>query len=133
VSVTYSTNWMGPISIDWFRERGLTKQVQKKVESKHVANMRGMDIGESYMVEEITTNYCGGRIDIRDDTKEGYDGWSEYSLPVMHGEDWNALTKFLDGFETEEVVSYYRLIEIFSQQTRTNIRWAPEELTQKSC
>lgn len=101
--ITYSTNFMGPISTDWYEKRGLTE------------------------------HYAGGRIDIRDDTKEGYDGWSEYALPVMHEEDWNALTKFLNGFETEEVVGYYRLIEIFSQETRTNIRWAPKELTQKSC
>ena len=49
--ITYSTNWMGPISTHWYRERGLVEN------------------------ENITTYYCAGRIDIRDDSKCGYDGW----------------------------------------------------------
>jgi hypothetical protein len=118
---------MGPISIKWFRERGLTKQVQKKVESKHVANMRGMDIGESYMVEDITTNYCGGRIDIRDDSKEGYDGWDEYGLAPMHVEDWNDLSEFLNGLTTLTVWRYEDLISYFEDEYGRKIRWWNDE------
>jgi hypothetical protein len=92
--VTYSTNFMGPISKDWYEKRGLTE------------------------------HYAGGRIDIRDDTKEGYDGWSEYSLPIMHGEDWNALSEYLDDLETETLVEYDDLIAMFEDHYGKKIRWA---------
>jgi hypothetical protein len=92
--VTYSTNFMGPISKDWYEKRGLTE------------------------------HYAGGRIDIRDDTKEGYEGWSEYALPVMHGEDWNALSEYLDDLETETLVEYDDLIAMFEDHYGKKIRWA---------
>ena len=55
--VTYSTNWMGPINIHWYRERGLLEPdgVSTKI------------------------SYSAGRIDIRDSNKSGYSGWDEYS------------------------------------------------------
>jgi hypothetical protein len=122
--ITYSTNYMGPISMDWFRKRGLTKHVQKKVQSEFVANMRGVDIGESYTIEEITTNYAGGRIDIRGlDEEEFYNGWDEYGLPIMHGEDWNALSDWLDEQIDETVRSYDELINDFENQYGKKIRW----------
>jgi hypothetical protein len=115
---------MGPISMDWFRKRGLTKHVQKKVQSEFVANMRGVDIGESYTIEEITTNYAGGRIDIRGlDEEEFYNGWDEYGLPIMHGEDWNALSDWLDEQIDETVRSYDELINDFENQYGKKIRW----------
>jgi hypothetical protein len=85
---------MGPISKDWYEKRGLTE------------------------------HYAGGRIDIRDDTKEGYEGWSEYALPVMHGEDWNALSEYLDDLETETLVEYDDLIAMFEDHYGKKIRWA---------
>jgi hypothetical protein len=84
--ITYSTNWMGPISTHWYRERGLVEN------------------------ENITTYYCAGRIDIRDDSKCGYDGWDEYGLRPMHGESWGKL-------------SYSELIERFETETGHKIRW----------
>ena len=98
--VTYSTNWMGVVSTRWYEERGLDhKQVQ----------------------------YCCGRIDIRDDSKEGYDGQDEYSVAPMTAESWNILSDWLWDLETEEVVGYYRLIEMFEQQTRHKIEWVKKE------
>jgi len=99
--ITYSTNFMGPISNHWYVERGLTE------------------------------NYAGGRIDIRDDSKEGYDGWDEYGVKIMHGEDWNALSEYLDDLETEVLLDYDELINQFESQYGKSIRWAPEVFGEK--
>jgi len=39
--------------------------------------------------------WSAGRIDIRDDTKEGYAVWGEYGVAPMHSEYWNALSDYL--------------------------------------
>jgi hypothetical protein len=105
MSVTYSTNFMCPISIDWYLERGLVKN------------------------DKITTSYCGGRIDIRDDSKQGYDGWDEYSVSPMHEEDWNLLSNWLWDLETTEVWDYDVLISIFEGEVLNGrkIRWWNDE------
>jgi hypothetical protein len=100
--ITYSTNWMGPINLHWYGERGL-------LESDGVTP---------------TIRYSAGRIDIRDDSKEGYDGWDEYSVSPMHGEDWNALSDWLDEQEDEVVRTYEELICDFEREYGKLIRWA---------
>ena len=94
--ITYSTNWMGPVSIRWYEERGLDhKRIQ----------------------------YCCGRIDIRDDSEQGYAGWDEYGLSPMPAEDWNALSDFLWDLTTEYKLGYNELIEMFEQHYGKSIRW----------
>jgi hypothetical protein len=100
--ITYSTNWMGPVNMYWYHERGLLE-----------------DDGVT-----IKISYSCGRIDIRDDSKSGYDGWDEYSVAPMRTEDWNALSDFLWDFETEELVPYDKLIEKFEENYGKKIRWA---------
>ena len=34
MSVTYDTNMMGPWTLDWYRERGLTEIVERTCENK---------------------------------------------------------------------------------------------------
>jgi len=102
--ITYSTNWMGPVNLHWYEERGL-------LEADGVTP---------------TIRYSAGRIDIRDDTKEGYDGWDEYSVAPMHGEDWNALGDYLWDLTTEELLSYNTLIEQFETHYGKRIRWADD-------
>ena len=72
------------------------------------------------------TGWSAGRIDIRDDTKHGYDGWDEYSLPPMRTEDWNNFSDWLDDFETEEL---WEFDDIIAQYEKTNrkIRWIENE------
>ena len=129
--ITYSTNWMGPVSMDWFRQRGLTHMVTKTCESEIARNVhrRGkypnMEIGDTYELEEVHTYYAGGRIDIRGlDESEFYNGWGEYSLPIMHGEDFNAFSDWLDEQEDETVRTYEELISGFEQHYGKKIRWA---------
>ena len=102
--VTYSTNWMGPISLHWYEERGLLEE-------------DGVT---------LTIRYSAGRIDIRDDSKPGYDGWNEYSAAPMHGEDWNALSEWLDSFSAFELWEYEDLIEEFEEEYGKKIRWAED-------
>lgn len=123
MSVSYSTNYMGPISMDWFRERGLTHFITETVESELISQIKDLPIGATYEIEVVHTHYAGGRIDIRDSSKEGYDGWDEYGLAPMHGEDWNALGDFLWDFESEEIIPYDELIELFESDYGKKIRW----------
>jgi hypothetical protein len=131
--ITYSTNWMGPISIDWFRERGLTEMVTLTVKSELQRDILRksrpeIEIGDTFERETITTHYGGGRIDIRGlDTSEFYNGWGEYSLPIMHGEDYNALSDWLDEQEDETVRNYDELICDFEREYGKLIRWADDE------
>ena len=104
MAVSYSTNWMGPVSLHWYAERGLLE-----------------DDGVTPKVQ-----YSCGRIDIRDSSKEGYDGWDEYSVAPMHGEDWNALGDFLWDLESEELIPYKELIEQFEAHYGKKVRWADE-------
>lgn len=86
--------------MSWYRDRGLVKN------------------------EEITAYYSAGRIDIRGlDPEKYWSGWDEYSLSAMHGEDWNALSDWLDKLKTKEQVSYEELIERFESFYGKKIRW----------
>jgi hypothetical protein len=96
---------MGPVNLRWYKERGL-------IEEGSV---------------EPTTYYSAGRIDIRDDTKYGYDGWYEYGVEPMHGEDWNALSDYLWDLTTEERLPYNELIEQFEEHYGKRIRWADKK------
>ena len=77
-----------------------------------------------------STTWMGpaGRIDIRDDSKEGYDGWDEYGLAPMHGEDWDTLSNWLCDLQTTEQWGYEMLISIFEGEVLNGreIRWATD-------
>jgi len=98
--ITYSTNWMGPVNMNWYRDRGL-------LDSKGV----------------VTLYYSAGRIDIRDGSKEGYDGWHEYSLPPMHGEDWNDFSEWLESFQTNELWELEDIVKLYESASGRKIRW----------
>ena len=119
--ITYNTNWMGPVSMDWYRERGLTRQVSEVLEKDQTFG--DLKAGETWTYEDITEHYACGRIDIRDNTKEGYDGWDEYDLEPMHSEDWNALSEYLWDLTTETQLSYDELITSFEEYYGKKIRW----------
>jgi len=132
--ITYSTNWMGPVGMDWYFDRDLTQQVVHTVESEQQRDILrrrrpDIEIGDTFVQDEIITYYSAGRIDIRDDTKQGYDGWDEYSVAPMNSEDWNALSDYLDDLTTKEQLSYNTLIEQFETHYGKRIRWAEEKNT----
>ena len=118
--ITYSTNWMGPVNMEWYRERNLT--VSKTVVQEEDSKITSRKKGDIYEVEEITEHWAGGRIDIRGVPNEP---WGlEYGVAPMHGEDWNALGDYLEGLTTEELLSYNELIEQFETHYGKKIRWA---------
>ena len=116
--ISYSTNMMGPWHTSWYTERGLTHKATRVVTTDVI---KGYSPGDVIEYDEITTHYAGGRIDIRGVPNEPWG--SEYSLAVMHGEDWNELGEWLDNFESEELVSYDSLIEQFENEYGKKIRW----------
>ena len=117
--ISYSTNMMGPGHTSWYTERGLTRKATRVVTTDVI---KGYSPGDVIEYDEITTHYAGGRIDIRGVPNEP---WGlEYSLAVMHGEDWNALGDFLDRLSGEKVVPYESLIMLFEAQYGRKIRWA---------
>lgn len=75
-------------------------------------------------IEEHGDCWSAGRIDIRDSSKDGYDGWDEYALAPMHNEDWNALSNFLNRLKGETVMPYDSLIMLFEAEYGKKIRWA---------
>ena len=127
--VTYSTNWMGPVNMKWYRDRGLTQEVSVVLEEDQRFGDR--KAGDTWTYEEITTYYSAGRIDIRGlDPEKYWNGWDEYSLSPMHGEDWNALSDWLDDLVTDEQMSYDDIIESFQLWHGKPIRWATDHWVQ---
>jgi len=122
--ISYSTNWMGPINMQWFQERGLTEEVEQTVDSEMVAKIRDLDIGDAYTVTEITTYYSAGRIDIYGVPGEHYP--LEYSLPPMHGEDWNDFSDWLESFQTHELWEFDDIIAKYEDASGRKIRWAED-------
>ena len=117
---------MGPVNMNWYRERGLTRKVSKVLEEGKVFYPKGLGPGDVWEYDEITTYYSAGRIDIRDSSKEGYDGWNEYSLPAMHGEDWNDFGDWLESFQTHELREFDDIIQLYESATGRKIRWADD-------
>jgi len=125
--ISYSTNLMGPFNMDWFRERGLTRKVSRVIESDDfLVDVGAHHVGDVLEYDEVTTYYCAGRIDIRDDSKEGYDGWNEYSLPAMHGEDWNDFGGWLESFQTHELWEFGDIVKLYESASGRKIRWAED-------
>ena len=98
--ISYNTNWMGPINMQWFEERGLVED------------------------NKITTYYSAGRIDIRGVPDEP---WGlEYGLAPMHGEDWNDFGDWLESFQTHELWEFEKLIACYENASNRKIRWADD-------
>ena len=122
--ITYSTNWMGPINLNWYRERGLTEKKTRIVTEDSILLEMGRKVGDVLEYDEVTTYYSGGRIDIRGVPDEP---WGlEYGVAPMHGEDWNALSDYLWDLTTEDLLSYNELIEQFETHYGKKIRWADD-------
>lgn len=62
--------------------------------------------------------WSAGRIDVCG----GSDYPDEYSLPPMHSQDWERLSAWLDGLETEKVWSFVELITEFEKH-HPPIKW----------
>ena len=111
VKISYSTNWMGPVSTRWYEENNIP----------YVLKTTSGKFGPATEYKDFTESYSCGRIDIRGVPDEP---WGlEYGLPIMHGEDCNALSDYLEELTTEELVPYNTLIEQFETHYGKKIRW----------
>lgn len=126
--ISYSTTWMGPISMDWYRKRGLTRKQTVTIESEDVAKSIGRQAGDAVEYDEPSVIYAGGRIDIYGvDPVKYYSGRHEYSLPVMHGDDWNDFSGWLEDFETHDLWTFDDIIMKYEEDSGRKIRWADEQ------
>lgn len=111
--VSYSTNWMGPVSVKWYEDRGIP------FEMRETSGTNFAKIEYKHFLEE----YAGGRIDVYGlDESEYWGGKCEYGLDVMNADDWRSLSIWLDDFQTEELLSYSDLIGEFERENG-EIRW----------
>ena len=121
MTISYDTNFMGPISTSWYKERNLTRSKVMYVDSDRLSQALNVPLGTRYEIDEVTEHWCGGRIDIYGVPNEPYP--IEYSLPVMHVESWNVLTDWLEDFESDELLTFDELINTFEADTGHKIRW----------
>ena len=112
--ITYSTNWMGPISTRWYEDRRIPFE-WKETSGK---------IFEKTQYRHYLESYSCGRIDIYGlDEQEHWCGRSEDSVAPMRTESWNLLSDYLDDYESSELVSYEDLIEDFETRSKHKIEW----------
>lgn len=117
--VRYSTNMMGPWHLEWYRDKGLTRKVTKVLEKD--SPWSDKKAGDVIEYDEITEHYAGGRIDFHNPHDDSI-YCDEYGLPIMRGEDWNTFSKWLDTYETDDVVELRDLIWLYEKDNR-KIRW----------
>lgn len=112
--ITYSTNWMGPISTRWYEDNNIP----------YVLKMSSGRLGPIKEYKSYTESYSGGRIDIYGlDEEEYWGGKHEYGIGVMRTEDWNALSKWLNNLRTPKLHTYNELICNFEKDYGQLIRW----------
>jgi len=109
---------MGPVNLQWYRERGLT-QVEHKVATE---DSMLYNHSESYTSETITTYYACGRIDVRGIPDEPYG--DEIGVPPMLGTDWQLFSDWLDTVQTMSVWSLEDLVTAYEHRNNTKITWA---------
>ena len=107
MKIRYSTNWMGPVSIDWYKRRGLTRPAFMRFKDQDVETV------------EITEQYSAGRIDVRDGSEYG----DEIHLPPMRNEDWHRFSEWLETVETDDVWTLDQLVELY-ERANPKITWS---------
>ena len=117
--ISYSTNWMGPVSTQWYEENCIPYTMKMS---------SGECISPPFEYKDYTESYSCGRIDVYGlDEEEHWSGRHEYSLGVMRTEDWQELTKWLNTCKTEELLSYEELIDGFEKTYSKSIKWFNNE------
>ena len=114
---------MGPVSTQWYKDRGFTRRATRTLTEDSV--LTGRKAGESFEYDEITESYSAGRIDIYG-TGDKYG--REMCLPTMHSEDWVSFGNWLSTFETDDVWELRDLVEMYERKN-PKIRWYEDNNT----
>lgn len=78
----------------------------------------------SEFIQDNGEHWSAGRIDVRDDSKEGYDAQSEYGVSPMHSEDWGMFAQWLSHHTTPDPWTFEDLVETFERKfLKRKIRW----------
>lgn len=96
---------MGPVSLQWYRDRGIP------------------------FVDKCTpaVMYAGGRIDVYGlPEDEFYDGKTAIMLPIMTASSFNALSAFLRDFKSKDVLSYKEIVAAYLAAGHPILDYAPE-------
>ena len=124
--ISYSTNWMGPAGMWWYRENGYTEMVSKVLEKDSIVSDH--KAGDTIEYEDITEYWYGGRIDVYGlPEDEYYNGKGEIGLPIMDGPSYGSFSEWLEKFETETMWSLDQLVEEY-EKNNPKIRWHNENL-----
>jgi hypothetical protein len=91
---------MGPISLQWYRDRGIDHKLQQ---------------------------YAGGRIDVYGVSEDDYyEGKTAIRLPIMTAASFNALSTFLKDLTSSSLLCYDELITLYYAEGNPEIEYAPE-------
>jgi hypothetical protein len=108
---------MGPVSLQWYRQRGLT-QVEHKIATE---DSMLYNHSEHYTSESITHQYACGRIDVRGIPNEPYG--DEIGVPPMLSTDWDRFGDWLDTVQTMSVWTLDDLVAAYEYRDNPQITW----------
>ena len=126
--IHYSTNWMGPCGMWWYRDNGFVKTTTETLE--HDSKLTNRKAGDVIAIEEVVEYWYGGRIDVSGLDEELYwCGKSEMSLPIMDETSWSGFSIWLETFKTTTLWTLKDLVAEY-ETTNPQIRWfaTPETL-----
>jgi hypothetical protein len=118
--INYSLNWMGPLSLDWYKTRGLAVQVPIVVEPDSWYTHSGYQAGDTVTQTEVTARYCCGRVDVSGVPDEPYG--TEIGVPPMLAGDWHDFAMWLEKLSTDYVYTLTELVTEY-EQTHEPITW----------
>ena len=112
--ITYSTNFMGPISVKWYEDNKIPYQSITRINP---------NTGNKTTIKKFMKQYAGGRLD---DNGTGEPFGVELGVPIMESESWNILQEFLWTFTSEEVLTLQQIVQALEDETGFSIVWFKE-------
>ena len=116
--IGYSTNWMGVVNLQWYRDRGLTQRVSRTLTEDSA--LTGRRAGDVFEYDEITQEYSCGRIDCRGTGLGPYG--AELGVSPMKAQDWSRFSSWLKNVETEWLWTLEELV-MFYEVENPKIEW----------
>lgn len=118
MTVRYSTNWMGVVNLQWYKDRGLTKRATRTLtEDSTLSNRKA---GDTFEYDEIIQEYACGRIDCRGEDLGPYG--DELGVDPMTAQSWARFSNWLDTVETDDLWTMDQLVEMY-ERTNPKIEW----------